>query len=144
MNLLLDALKKSEAARLSNQAGQSNPPSLAATSLRATPAPQGDNELTLEVLPQSSVHESTASDRKTAIELEPVRVAAQNLFAAKAAPKSDKINLGIVPIAVISGFFLRLWVAFIYGWKPPPHSHHKYRIAWPSRLLHLSLLLLTT
>lgn len=131
MSLLLDALKKSEEARLSNQSGQSNQSSPAATSPSVTPAPQVDNELTLEVLPQTSAHEATASDRKTAIELEPVRVAAQNLFAAKVAPKSNKINLGIVPIALISGLFFA-FVGGIYIWletSTPPTAQVPRRMA---------------
>lgn len=133
MSLLLDALKKSEEARLSNQSGLSNQPSPAATTPNVTSAPQGGNELTLEALPQASAHEAAVSNRKTAIELGPARVTAQNLFAAKIAPKSNKINLGIVPIAVISGLFFA-FVGGIYIWletaiPPTPQVPHRMAIA---------------
>ena len=138
MSLLLDALKKSEEARLSNQSGLSNQPGQSnqsnstATSFNVTPAPQGDNELTLEALPQASAHEAAASDRKTAIELGSVRVAAHNLFAAKVAPKSNKIKLGIVPIAIIAGLFLAS-AGGIYIWletaiPPTPQVPHRMAI----------------
>lgn len=129
MSLLLDALKKSEEARLSNQTGQSNQSSSNATSHSATP------ELTLEGLPQAFTLKTTASDRNTANELTPARMAGQNLFAAKITPKSKKLSLGIVPIALISGLFFAL-VGGIYVWletaTPPTPQMQRRMIIEPA------------
>lgn len=110
MSLLLDALKKTEEARLSNQSdlpNQSRQPSIAASD-----AAQG---LTLEILPQPSTHNITASDHHTFNELAPARMAGQNLFTSKIAPKSKKMSLGIVPIALVAGLFFAM-VGGIYLW----------------------------
>lgn len=129
MSLLLDALKKSEEARLSSQAGQSNHTDVvntaSAASVGTTP------ELTLEVLPQTSPSEPATAARKNAIEMEPVRVAGQNLFAAKVAPKQDKFKLGIIPIALISGLLLATGGG-IYIWletATPPAPQMPHRVA---------------
>jgi len=121
MSLLLDALKKSEQAKQAEQAQASNSIPLSAT------------ELTLQDLPSSTTAspsdtQSAASSR--AIEMDAVRVAGQNLFAAKTAPKRGGIKLGLVPIALISGVFFAL-VGGIYIWyeTTPPTALVPQRVA---------------
>lgn len=87
-------------------------------------------ELTLEVMPPLSAHKTTGSDRNTPNELTPARMAGQNLFAAKIAPKSKKLSLGIVPIALISGLFFAM-AGGIYLWletATPPAPQMPRRI----------------
>lgn len=125
MSLLLDALKKSEQAKQAEQTPTSNSIPLSAP------------ELTLQDIPNVSAS-TTASISGTqnaapsrAVEMDAVRVAGQNLFAAKAAPKRGGIKLGLVPIALITGVFFAA-VGGIYIWletAPPPTAPMPQRVA---------------
>jgi len=93
MSLLLDALKKTEAA----------------DTVQGAPTRTGAPELTLETLPQ-------APQEKTEQEAEDdlARLSARQLFAAK--PARPGIQLGIVPIALITALLLALAGGY-YVWR---------------------------
>ncbi len=125
MSLLLDALKKSEQAKQAEQTPTSNSIPLSAP------------ELTLQDIPNVSAS-TTASISGTqnaapsrAVEMDAVRVAGQNLFASKAAPKRGGIKLGLVPIALITGVFFAVGGG-IYIWletAPPSTAPMPQRVA---------------
>jgi tetratricopeptide (TPR) repeat protein len=112
MSLLLDALKKTGAAKQADENSASGSGRL--------------SELSLEELPAKA---GTAEDTPAAtVQLATPRSTGENLFAAKRAPaaKKFKYNLGIIPTAIIIGLVLGT-AGGIYVWieiQPPKAAQY--------------------
>lgn len=101
MSLLLDALKKSGHGQNATANESSAPPDISSgLTLEDLPAQSSPSSL-----PQQSPQTQPTPTALPASRSEPTRDAGKNLFAAKkkAAPVKRKIQLGIVPIALICG-----------------------------------------
>jgi len=129
MSLLLDALKKSEQAKQAEQAAASHASTPSASTSPAT-------ELTLQDIPNvsaptpASISGTQSAPPSRAVEMDAVRVAGQNLFAAKTVPKRGGIKWGLVPIALIVGVLFAVGGG-IYIWletAPPPTASMPQRV----------------
>lgn len=119
MSLLLDALKKSGETKTSSSTG------LELEDIQPAPSRKPSDQAESALSPATS--NASSSLPPSSPKANPSRAAGENLFAAKKKPSKKRIQLGIVPIALIAGgIFGAVYGSYVYLEITPPNQRFWY------------------